>query len=158
MLSGEAFLDPKEPALRIEPDSRHPYKKYKYLARGEQQRYLGEDSMMPIPIPMPGGLEETKREIMETTMGGESPMGMRQVPDSFAKSLPQDKSKWSELDQLIHLLQKEAEDRGEFYYLNKPDPDNPYNLVPVSTHSFEQLNEACFFTLSKKGITSYVNS
>lgn len=102
---------------------------------------------------------------METTIGGggESPGGfLKSMPESFTKSLPTDRSKWSELDKLIYILQSQPEDRGEFYYLNKPSkkekklskpgkaaarmepPDehrkldnNPYNLEPVETHSFE---------------------
>lgn len=172
-----------------EPEMRHPYQKFRYLARGLPSRagHVDDSLAPPIPIQLPAPYEESKREAMETTIGGggESPGGgfLKSMPESFTKSLPTDRSKWSELDKLIYILQSQPEDRGEFYYLNKPSKkdkpskpgkggaakvepvddhrkidNNPYNLEPVETHSFEQLNESCFYTLSKKGITSYVHS
>ena len=87
-------------------------------------------------------------------------------------------STWKDLDKLITLLQSQAEDDGYFIYL-KPSPiaNNPYDLQPmvdidvVANGQGKQHGQAIskrslqlqtsklekFYTLSRKGITTYQN-
>ena len=87
-------------------------------------------------------------------------------------------STWKDLDKLITLLQSQAEDDGYFIYL-KPSPiaNNPYDLQPmvdidvVANGQSKQHGQAIskrslqlqtsklekFYTLSRKGITTYQN-
>lgn len=87
-------------------------------------------------------------------------------------------STWKDLDKLITLLQSQAEDDGYFIYL-KPSPiaNNPYDLQPmvdidiVANSQSKQHGQAIskrslqlqtsklekFYTLSRKGITTYQN-
>jgi hypothetical protein len=87
-------------------------------------------------------------------------------------------SSWKDLDKLITLLQSQAEDDGYFIYL-KPSlkANNPYDLQPmvdidvVANGQSKQHGQAIskrslqlqtsklekFYTLSRKGITTYEN-
>ena len=73
--------------------------------------------------------------------------------------------KWRKLDQYINLLQSQPDDTGEFIYLNPGTKGDPYDLQPLidlnlekgGSASEEKLNNDRFYTLSKKGITTYIN-
>lgn len=81
-------------------------------------------------------------------------------------------NKWNDLDKLITLLQNQPDDDGYFIYLKPSDIGDPYDLQPliepdqqnknqitgaISKKSSNQQKTEKFFTLSKKGITTYVN-
>ena len=60
---------------------------------------------------------------------------------------------------VITLLQNQPNDTGQYFYLISPEGNGPYDLRPLL-----ELEDHCkldnyqkFYTLSKKGITTYVN-
>lgn len=78
----------------------------------------------------------------------------------------------SKIDHFIDLLQSQTEDSGEFIYLNPSTSNNPYDLQPIVDISAKDalksnardglknekvLNIEKFYTLSKKGLTLYLN-
>jgi len=79
----------------------------------------------------------------------------------------------SDLDMMISLFQNQPEDNGYFVYLVGDNKKNPYDLKPKLDFSrprilnqiqrkndpnvAERSNEV-FYTLSKKGITAYINN
>ena len=79
----------------------------------------------------------------------------------------------SKIDHFIDLLQSQNEDSGEFIYLNPSNNLNPYDLQPIVDISAKDalksnaardglkndkaLNIEKFYTLSKKGLTLYLN-
>lgn len=85
-------------------------------------------------------------------------------------------NKWNDLDKLITLLQNQPDDDGYFIYLKPSEIGDPYDLQPLiepdsganggksqiaggaisKKNSHTQKTEK-FFTLSKKGITTYIN-
>ena len=62
---------------------------------------------------------------------------------------------WTKIDQLITLLQNRPDETGEFYYLTPGSEDDPFDL---KTNIMQSENTSKYFTISKKGITSYIDS
>ena len=81
-------------------------------------------------------------------------------------------NKWNDLDKLITLLQNQPDDDGYFIYLKPSEHGDPYDLQPLIEPDSQGKNQMTgaiskkatnaqktekFFTLSKKGITTYIN-
>jgi hypothetical protein len=99
-------------------------------------------------------------------------VGMQQMPVELQSTM-------SDLDAMIHFYLQQPEDTGFFIYLIPGDSGDPYDLVPLvdyrkenkGKHSEEflvkyaqnnssrpkNLHADKFFTMSKKGFTTYVN-
>jgi len=63
------------------------------------------------------------------------------------------------ISDVIKLLQNEPKETGQYYYLTQPEDSGPYDLQPLlqlEDHTKLQ-NYKKFYTLSSKGITTYLN-
>jgi hypothetical protein len=88
------------------------------------------------------------------------------------KFLQTDSNKSTDLEMMISLFMRQPQDNGYFIYLVQgDDPDNPFDLKPMIDYvrpqekakksgsnagGIQELDGDKYFTLSKKGITSYV--
>ena len=73
-------------------------------------------------------------------------------------------SKWKELDIFINMLQNSTEDQGEFIYVVERKNSHPYDLVRFPYKQISHLQNSGdikinkYHTLSKKGVTTYINN
>ena len=69
-------------------------------------------------------------------------------------------AKFNDLDKLITLLQSQPDDDGFYIYLGpqRNGSNDPYDLEPlIKEEEKKDKNPEKFFTLSKKGITTYIS-
>lgn len=62
---------------------------------------------------------------------------------------------WTKIDQVITLLQNQPDDTGQFFYLSPGSESDPYDLKP-NIEAADEFDRKKFYTLSKKGITTYI--
>ena len=69
------------------------------------------------------------------------------------------KPKAPTISDVIKLLQNEPKETGQYYYLDQPEGNGPYDLQPqLELEDHTKLNPKKFYTLSSKGITTYLNN
>ena len=77
--------------------------------------------------------------------------GAKEVPQAL---LP---TSWTKIDQIITLLQNRPDESGEFFYLTPDAESDPYVLKP-NIMSCDYENSRKYFTISKNGITTYIDT
>jgi len=95
--------------------------------------------------------EEEKVEITSAYNG--------QVQDHTQRKKTIKKNKKTTISDVIKLLQNEPKETGQYFYLIQLEDSGPYDLLPLlelEDHNKLQ-NYKKFYTLSSKGITTYLN-
>jgi hypothetical protein len=82
------------------------------------------------------------------------------LEDSLRKSRRSLKPKNPTISDVIKILQNEPKETGQYFYLIQPEESGPYDLQPIlelEDHN-KLINYKKFYTLSSKGITTYLNN
>ncbi len=137
---------------RMAPDGRPEIDEENH---GTAYMYLKEMSMQePILMQDSEVIEEGENEeSFERVSVDEPKPEIESEPNQVSELTP---TPWTKIDQVITLLQNQPDDTGQFFYLTPGSENDPYDLKP-NIESSEKIDRKKFYTLSKKGITTYIN-